>query len=308
MSPAKVLILGSNGQVGLELQRSFHGFGEIVTADRSIVDLTRPDSIRDFVRHTQPGIILNAAAYTAVDKAESEPDLAYAINAEAPRVLAEEAAQLGAIFVHYSTDYIFNGQKESAWLEEDPPEPINIYGRSKLHGEQAIQAACRRFLIFRTSWVYGPHGRNFLLTMLRLGRERDELSIVDDQMGAPTSSVEIANATRAVLDSVHATQSGEQWPGVYHMSCAGSTSWCGFSRSIFQRAGELLQGRSPIVHPIPSTQYPTPAKRPANSVLSNEKLRQVFNVQLKPWESALDSVMKTLLADAEPSAKHTIGQ
>src|ERR1035437_3323253 len=198
----RILIVGAAGQVGLELQRSFAGFGSIVAVDLESVDLADEGQTRTLVHRVQPNVILNAAAYTAVDRAESEPALATAINETAPRILAEEALPLNALLVHYSTDYVFNGEKEEPWVESDLPNPLNIYGVSKLAGEQAIQKVGGRYLIFRTSWVYGPHGNNFLLTMLRLGREREHLSIVDDQVGAPTTSIELANATRTITEGV----------------------------------------------------------------------------------------------------------
>jgi dTDP-4-dehydrorhamnose reductase len=232
----------------------------------------------------------------AVDRAESEPDLARSINAVAPGVLAEEALRLGALLVHYSTDYVFDGSKTGSWLETDATNPLNVYGATKLAGEEAIQQVGGRFLIFRTSWVYGPHGKNFLFTMLRLGRERERLSIVDDQIGAPTTSSELAEATRDIVMSVLSenADSTPRWSGVYHMTCGGSVSWCGFARAIFERAGVLLDGKKPEVAPISSNEYPTPAKRPRNSIMSNEKLNARFGISLASWESALDLAMERL--------------
>ncbi len=231
-----------------------------------------------------------------MDRAETERDLAFAINAEAPRVLAEEAHRRGILFVHYSTDYVFDGTKNSPWLETDSPNPLNVYGASKLAGEQAIAAIGGKHLIFRTSWVYGPHGKNFLLTMLRLGRERDRLTIVDDQTGAPTTSIALADATRTIVAAALSGSLGsdEDWAGLYHMTCGGSTSWAGFAQAIFARAGSFLGGNSPEVTPIPSKDYPTPAARPRNSVLSNEKLAARFALTLPTWEEALDPVFAQL--------------
>jgi dTDP-4-dehydrorhamnose reductase len=231
-----------------------------------------------------------------VDRAESEPEAAMAVNARASGILAEEALQAGALLVHYSTDYVFDGSKAGPWVETDEPNPLNVYGASKLAGEEAIQQAGGKYLIFRTSWVYGPHGQNFLLTMLRLGRERESLQIVDDQVGAPTSSIELADATRAIVSGVLAGQFGapSSWTGLYHMTCGGSVSWCGFARAIFSHAAPLLQSKVPTVRPIASAEYPTPAKRPHNSLLSNEKLRTRFGAQLSPWETALDTVILRL--------------
>ena len=295
-SQPRILIVGNAGQVGVELQRSFAGFGEIIGVDRESVDLADEKQVRALVRHVEPAIILNAAAYTAVDRAESELELAHAINAEAPRILAEEALQTDALLVHYSTDYVFDGAKQEPWTEEDTPAPLSVYGATKLDGEESILQTGGKVLIFRTSWVYGPHGSNFLLTMLRLARQRDVLSIVNDQIGSPTTSIELARATHAVVSGVMAGQLGktEDWAGLYHMTCSGSTSWCGFALTIFDRAGELLDGKVPVVTPITSAEYPTAAKRPHNSVLSNAKLEAQFGVKLASWEAALDTVIQAL--------------
>jgi len=292
----RVLILGARGQLGSELQRSFSGAGDLVLSDRTTVDLAREEQIRDCVRSAKPSLILNAAAYTAVDRAESEPELALAINGRTPRVLAEEANRLGALLVHYSTDYVFDGSKQGAWTETDPPNPLNVYGASKLAGEEAIREVGGRYLIFRTSWVYGPHGKNFLLTMLRLGREREQLTIVDDQVGAPTTSVELADATRTILDGIGNGRFGatEEWAGLYHMSCAGITSWYRFAGEIFAHSQGILEGQAPRIVPIRSQDYPSAARRPANSVLSNQKLQSVFGVHLAPWQQALERVLSRL--------------
>lgn len=297
-SLGRVLIVGAAGQVGRELQRSFAGAGELFCYSRKEVDLAIEDQVRRMVRDTAPDIILNAAAYTAVDRAESEPELAMAINTRAPQILAEEAARREALLVHYSTDYVFDGTKDGAWIETDEPNPLNVYGRSKLAGERAIQAVGGKYLIFRTSWVYGPHGNNFLLTMLRLGRERDHINVVDDQIGAPTSSLEIADATRSIVYQICSGISGTQETraGIYHMTCAGSTSWYGFARAIFSKASCMLEAHHPNVIQIPTGSHPTPAKRPLNSVLSNQKLTEAFEINLANWETALQSVIKRLPA------------
>jgi dTDP-4-dehydrorhamnose reductase len=294
----RLLIVGATGQVGTELQRSFAGTASIAAVDREIVDLGAPPQIRALVDRVQPDIIVNAAAYTAVDRAESEPELANAINARAPQILAEEARRRNAVFVHYSTDYVFDGTKQTPWVETDRPNPLSVYGATKLAGEEAVRQVGGRYLIFRTSWVYGPHGKNFLFTMLRLAKERDRLTIVDDQFGAPTSSVAIARSTESIVNGILAGQFGdsENWAGLYHMTCSGSTTWCGFTRAIFDRAAARLHGRRPEVVPIATSDYPTPAKRPRNSVLSNDLLQQRFGVQLPSWESALDEVMAALPA------------
>jgi dTDP-4-dehydrorhamnose reductase len=295
-SRPRILIVGHAGQLGVELQRSFADAGEIIRHDRDTVDLAQPDQVRAMVRNAAPDVILNAAAYTAVDRAESEPEAAMAVNAAAPRLLAEEALRRGALLVHYSTDYVFDGSKTGPWVETDHPHPLNVYGASKLAGENAVQEVGGKILIFRTSWVYGPHGSNFLLTMLRLGGERESLDIVDDQTGAPTTSIELADATRAIVRGLLAGRFGsaKNWAGLYHMTCAGSTTWCGFARAIFARAAAQLHGRLPALRPIPSTEYMTPAKRPGNSVLSNDKLHARFGLRLTSWESALDAVLARL--------------
>ncbi len=292
----RILLLGAAGQVGRELQTAFSGFGVLTCADRAVADLADLDQIRGLVRKIEPEIILNAAAYTAVDRAESEPELAMTVNAGAPRVLAEEALRLGALLVHYSTDYVFDGSKSEPWDETDPTNPLNQYGATKLAGEEAVEnSGCRR-LIFRTSWVYGPHGRNFLFTMLRLARERDRLTIVNDQFGAPTTSIEIASATRAIIEGAVKGEYGDEknWAGIYHMTCADSTTWFGFAQAIFARATLLTGGKIPELAPIATSEYPTPARRPRNSVLSNHKLQSRFGVRLASWPAALDAVIAAL--------------
>jgi dTDP-4-dehydrorhamnose reductase len=294
----RILILGAHGQVGVELQRSFAGRGEIVAADIDTVDLTDAEQTRALVRRVKPDVILNTAAYTAVDRAETEPALAMAVNRDAPRVLAEEALRLNALFVHYSTDYVFDGSKTEPWVESDEPNPLSVYGVTKLAGERAVAEIGGRYLIFRTSWVYGPHGKNYLLTMLRLGAERDRLSIVNDQFGAPTTSIELADATRAVTEGVLAGKFGTaaEWAGLYQMTCAGSTTWFGFSQAIFSRAAEQLGAKTPELSAIGTKDYPTPAQRPRNSMLSNAKLNERFGVRLAEWQSALDAAMAKLKA------------
>jgi dTDP-4-dehydrorhamnose reductase len=252
--------------------------GELVALERSQLDLASPDSVRAAVREVQPQVIVNAAAYTAVDQAEREESLALRINGDAPAVLAEEAAKRGALLVHYSTDYVFDGEKLEPYVETDPPNPLNAYGRSKLAGERAIQASACRHLIFRTSWVYSPSGNNFMRTMLRLAREGKPLRVVDDQYGAPTSSLMIARATAEALSRL----GGE--PGVYHMSAAGRTTWHAFAQAIFRAAGIAAS-----VEAIPSSAYKTLARRPRNSVLDNELLRR-HAIRLPSWEEGLREV------------------
>ena len=279
----KILLTGATGQVGHELQRSLQALGQVVAVDRSRMDLSDLDQVRDMVRAVRPGLIVNPAAYTAVDQAESEPELAHRINAEAPAVMAAEARLLGAAMVHYSTDYVFDGTKQGAYVETDPTNPINVYGASKLAGEQAIGAAGIAHLILRTSWVYGTRGKNFLQTMLRLGAERDELRVVADQFGAPTWSRTIADSTAVLL--AQAKGGGAAWwdqnSGIYHLSCQGQTSWHGFTEAIVAKAGLACR-----VTPIGSADYPTPAKRPANSVMNSNKLIERF-CAIPEWEQAL---------------------
>ncbi|MFZ2021285.1 MAG: dTDP-4-dehydrorhamnose reductase [Terracidiphilus sp.] len=295
----RILILGRNGQLGRELEPIFAGFGSVAAFGRETVDLADADQVRAVVRQAAPDVILNAAAYTAVDRAETESDLALAVNAHAPRILAQEALKLNALLVHYSTDYVFDGKKQGPWVETDIPMPLNIYGASKLAGEQALQEVGGSYLIFRTSWVYAPRGKNFLLTMLRLARERNSLSIVDDQFGAPTTAIELARATQAVVKGLLADQFGSvhESSGIYHMTCSGSTSWFGFAQAIFERASKLLAIKSPQLTAIPTRDYPTPAARPQNSVLSNTRLHARFGVQLAAWETALDEALQTLKAE-----------
>jgi len=273
----KILLTGRGGQVGWELERSLAPLGQVTAPDLATLDLADADATRRTVRAAKPDVIVNAVAYTAVDKAESERDLAHAINATAVGVLAEETKRLGALLVHYSTDYVFDGTKGTPYVEDDAPNPLNVYGASKLAGDRAIAASGCRFLILRTSWVYGLRGSNFMLTMLRLARERPELQVVDDQIGAPTSSLAIARATAQLL------QRGAG--GLYHLSAAGAVSWCGFARAILARAGIATP-----VSAIRTEDYPTPAKRPRNSRLDCSRLRKDFDLALAPWEDQLSEV------------------
>lgn len=281
-----ILIIGKNGQVGTELSRVYHSRGNVVLTGRDECDLSNEQSIRDTVGRVKPTVIINAGAYTAVDQAEKERDLCFAINANAPRVLAQEAARLDALLIHYSTDYVFNGEKSEPYLESDPISPVNVYGESKAAGEAAIAEAATRYLVLRTSWVYGANGKNFLRTMLRLGAERSELRVVDDQLGAPTSAAAIASATARLVEQL--ASAAPETSGIYHMTAAGSTSWCGFASAIF--SADLLATR-PRVQPVSSSDYPTPARRPANSVLSNDKFAHNFGFRLPTWQQQLDEVL-----------------
>jgi dTDP-4-dehydrorhamnose reductase len=274
--------------VGFELTRTLQGLGRVVAADRAMLDLSNLDQVRSVVRDVKPTLIVNPAAYTAVDKAESEPELAMRINGEAPGVLAEEAKKLGAALIHFSTDYVFDGEKDDPYAEDDATDPQNAYGRTKLAGEHAIAASGVHHLIFRTSWVYGTRGKNFLLTMLRLGAERDALKVVADQFGAPTWSNTIATLTSHVVAQAAAVGHDSQWwherSGIYHLTAGGSTSWCGFAQAIFELSS--LE-KKPVVAPIAATEYPTPAKRPGNSRMSCEKLAAVFGLAAPEWREAL---------------------
>src|SRR5580765_5291358 len=282
---ATILVTGVNGQVGFELLRSLQGLGRIVPCDRSMLDLSDPDRACAVVRAVKPSIIVNAAAYTAVDKAETDVDAARRLNASVPCVLAEEAAKSGAVLIHYSTDYVFDGMKAGAYVETDATNPQSVYGLTKLEGEQAITATGCAHLILRTSWVYGRRGRNFLLTMLKLGSERPELRVVADQIGAPTWSKTIAVATSHII--AQGAGDADWWTqrsGVYHFTSAGATSWHGFAEAIFAIAmGEC----APKVAPIPASDYPVPARRPANSRMALDKLAEAFGLRMAAWDDAL---------------------
>ena len=278
----RILLTGCAGQLGRELKRSLCCLGDVIACDRQEFDLADPDALRDAVRDAAPAVIVNAAAHTAVDKAESEPELAMAINAIAPGVLAEEAKRLGALLIHYSTDYVFDGTKPAPYTEDDSPAPLSVYGRSKREGELAIAAADGRHLIFRTSWVYGLHGANFMKTMLRLGKEHDELRVVGDQIGAPTWSRHLADVTALVLARKDIPN------GLYHLAAAGETSWHGYAEAIFYEAQRVgLMDKSPVVHRITSADYPLPAARPANSRLDCSRFRRDFDLTLPDWRTGL---------------------
>ncbi len=297
----KILLTGVNGQVGHELQKAFsqnNAFaGSVISLDRNQLDLTDQEAIRRAVATIQPDLIINPAAYTAVDKAESEPELAYAINAIAPQILAEEAAKTGARIIHFSTDYVYAGNKVGAYVEEDATQPLSVYGKSKLAGEGAVRAAGAEHLIFRTSWVYGAYGKSFMKTILRLAGERDELRVVADQVGTPTSSSSIAHAVLSVLENWQAGLTG-----IYHLVNAGHTSWHGFALAIVEEYNRiqmahglpLLKARPEHIHAISTQEYPTPAVRPANSVLDCSKLEKDFAVTLPHWHAALITELQAL--------------
>jgi len=280
----KILICGQHGQVSRELQQRLQGLGELIVLGRDQLDLANAEQIRQQVRAHRPSLIINAAAHTAVDQAESEPDAAFAINAIAPGILAEEAKALGIPLIHYSTDYVFDGSKPAPYTEADTPNPLGVYGQSKLAGEQAIAAVGGQYLVLRTSWVYSNHGNNFLLTMQRLLQEKPQMRIVADQIGAPTWAGSIANSTLALIERWQAGTAGE-W-GVYHLTAQGETSWFGFAEAI----GEHLrkQGKACAeLEAIPSSAYPTPAQRPLNSRLDCSRLQQQWHVSQPQWQDAL---------------------
>ncbi len=277
-----ILLIGCNGQLGRELRRSLACLGEVVAVDCDQLNLANPQAVRDAVRAMKPTAIVNAAAYTAVDKAEAEPALAEAVNAAAPGILAEEAKRVDALLIHYSTDYVFDGTKQTPYTEDDIPAPLAAYGRSKLAGEKAVSAAGGRHLIFRTSWVFGLHGANFMKTMLRLGKERDELRVVGDQVGAPTWTRHLADVAALILAR------REIPSGLYHLANAGETSWYGYAEAIFAealRAG--LMEKVPTVHRITSADYPLPAARPTNSRLDCSRFRRDFGLALPDWRTGL---------------------
>ncbi|HHL4077533.1 dTDP-4-dehydrorhamnose reductase [Burkholderia sp. A2] len=282
-----ILVTGVTGQIGFELLRALQGLGRVVPCDRSMLDLSDLDRVRAFVRDLKPSLIVNPAAYTAVDRAENELELARRLNVDVPRVFAEEAARSGGALIHYSTDYVFDGAKAGAYVETDATNPLNVYGATKLEGEQAIAATGCAHLILRTSWVYGRRGSNFLLTMLRLAAERSELRVVADQIGAPTWARTIAAATSHIVAQGVASVDADWWvrrSGIYHFTSAGATSWCGFAEAIL---GIAMASRAPSVVPISSDDYPTAARRPANSRMALGKLTAAFGLQMPDWRDAL---------------------
>lgn len=312
----KILLTGKDGQVGMELQRFLPQLGEVIALGRQELDLSKPDDLRRMIRTVRPNLIVNAAAYTAVDQAEKEEAIARAINADAPAMMAEEAKKIGAGLVHYSTDYVFDGSKNSPYEVTDPTNPLNVYGKTKLLGERAIQETGVPHLIFRTAWVYATRGRNFLLTILRLATQgSDELRIVSDQIGAPTLSREIALATAQILKQIYGRDDGlaylTEMSGMYHMTAVGETNWYEFAKAILGEASRMphstpwfaaATGGRPFVArriiPISTEQYPTPARRPAYSLLSNSHLTESFGVQLPEWRAQLHSVFVAQEDDA----------
>ncbi|MCG7899171.1 MAG: dTDP-4-dehydrorhamnose reductase [Candidatus Thiodiazotropha weberae] len=292
-SHPKILLIGCDGQVGWELQRSLAVLADVTATSLCgsygyALDLLNPDAVDKAVAEVGPDYIVNAAAHTAVDKAESEIELSEKLNTEAPAQLARLAAEHNAVFIHYSTDFVFDGESERPYREEDPTAPLGVYGATKLEGELRVLETEAAAMVFRTSWVYGNHGHNFMKTMLRLFRERDELKVVDDQIGAPTWSRMIAEATAQVIGQLQSgAKHAEELKGVYHLTNSGETSWYGFAREILE-----LSGESCSLLPIATHEYPTPARRPAYSVLDNSKLNQVFSLTMPDWSSTLKRCME----------------
>lgn len=315
-----ILLTGKTGQLGSELHRLLPKLGEVIAPHRGELDLREPGKIREIIRSLKPQVIINAAAYTAVDAAETDEANASVVNAEAPRLLALEAKKLGALIVHFSTDYVFDGAKKTPYLETDSPNPLNAYGRSKLAGEQAIRDSGVAHLIFRTSWVYATHGRNFLLTILRLATQRDELKIVDDQVGAPTCALDLAEVTAGIVARVIAAASDSelalpQIAGTYHMTAAGQATWHEFAKAILEEAGRAPQnlpwftsatkGHQLLAHrvlPISTEEFRSPTRRPAYSLLSNAQLRQKFGIALSNWRTQLRRCFSAEPASNLPSS------
>ena len=296
----KILLFGRNGQVGWELQRSLAPLGEVVALDRAGAeglagDLSDPAAVARTVLQVRPDIVVNAAAYTAVDKAESDAELARTVNAEAPGAIARAAQEVGAGLVHFSTDYVFDGSGSRPWKESDPTGPLGVYGRTKLEGEQRIAEALPRHLILRTSWVYGARGGNFAKTMLRLAREREELKVVDDQVGAPTGADLLADVT---AHAIRGWSGARDACGVFHVAAAGETSWHGYARYVVGKAlqaGQVLKADAQRVLPIPSSAFPTPARRPHNSRLDTARFRATFGLVLPPWEQGVARMLEEIL-------------
>lgn len=294
-----ILVTGANGQVGFELQRSLSILGDVVALTRAELDLASEASILGVLDEHKPGIIINPAAYTAVDRAESDKELAMAVNATAPRILARWAADNSAFLIHYSTDYVFDGTKADPYQEEDAVNPQSVYGESKWLGEEAVRASRAQHVILRTSWVYGHHGSNFLKTILRLASERSALNIVADQVGAPTSAALIADVTRTVIERIMASRVPGELSGTYHLTAQGSTSWYGYAAHIVREAlaaNVKLELSLDALKPISTAEYPTPAKRPVNSRLDCRKLMGRFDIALPAWQEGVDDVLARLLA------------
>ena len=299
----KILLFGVNGQVGWEVRRTLEPLGDVVALDRAAADLERPPSVREAIRRERPDVVVNAAAYTAVDRAEDEPERARLVNAYSVEAMAEEVARSGGWLVHYSTDYVFDGGKADCYVETDPTNPLGVYGGTKAEGERLIGAAGCRHLILRTSWVYSDRGHNFLRTILRLARERDELSVVDDQVGAPTSAALLASLTAAAVSRMDPADQRPPESGIYHVAPLGSTSWHGYARLAVAEAaacGMRLRAVPEAIRPIPTSAYPTPARRPANSRLDTGKIARELAVTLPPWEQDVRHAIASIVRSAQP--------
>ena len=298
MTLPRILLTGKNGQVGFELQRALAPLGEVIAVGTADCDLSDANAIRGLMQRVQPQLVVNPAAYTAVDKAESDADKARAVNAVAPGVLGEEASRLDASVIHYSTDYVYDGSKDGLYTESDPVSPQSVYGQTKLDGERALQAATPRHVILRTSWVVGAHGGNFAKTMLRLASDRDELKVVADQFGAPTSASLIADVTAHIARQM-LRDGADGFPfGVYHLAAAGETSWHAYAQYVIGEAigmGKALKATPERVLPIPASSYPTPARRPQNSRLDTHKLRQTFGLHLPHWQEGVKHILQQIL-------------
>lgn len=294
----KILLLGKDGQVGWELQRSLSPLGQIQSMGRKEVEMEDFDALRDCVQKNKPDIVVNAAAYTAVDKAESDADKAYKVNAEAVGVLADETRKLNAWLVHFSTDYVFNGEKSSPYEEDDPTCPLSVYGKSKLEGEQLIRKNHAKHLIFRTSWIYAARGNNFAKTMLRLAREKDELKVIADQYGAPTSAELIADVTALILLQISRSSGEEDFAGIYHLVAGGETSWCGFAQYVLKQVQDMgikLKVSAEEVQSITTNDYPLSARRPNSSRLNTAKLTRTFNLILPDWQYHVQRLVSELV-------------
>jgi dTDP-4-dehydrorhamnose reductase len=295
----KILLTGCNGQVGFELQRSLAPLGEVIAFDRPRCDLADPESLRAAIREVRPNIMLNPAAYTAVDKAEGDEVTAQAVNGDAPGIIGEEAAKIGALVIHYSTDYVFDGTKTGAYVETDATNPLSVYGRTKLAGENALIASEAHHLIFRTSWVFGAHGANFLKTILRLAREREELRIVGDQFGAPTGAALIADTTAQVLGQYLRVGYSDSFPfGTYHLTASGCASWHEYAAFVVEQAlkmGTSLQAIPEKIHQIATADYPLPATRPQNSRLDCSRLEHGFQLQMPTWQNGVSHALGLIL-------------
>ena len=294
----KFLLLGRNGQVGFELRRALAPLGEVAAFDFPACDLTVPDSIRGIINAVAPQVIINAAAYTAVDTAEASPQLARAINAAAPGIIGAEAKKLGARVIHYSTDYVYDGTKTTPYMENDETNPLGVYGLTKRDGDVALAESGAEHFIFRTSWVFGAHGANFVKTVLRLGAERDKLNVVADQFGAPTSAALLADATAHAVAQLRWRNPADIASGVYHLAATGETSWHGFAQAILRGGVSrrlTLKLKSEMVRAISTSEYPLPAKRPANSRLDTSRFRETFGLTLPHWQAGLDHVLDQLV-------------